>query len=121
MAVASSLLLATTIDNNYLNMRMSIGASRRSRSSQHCFHTPVRLSQLLVLLLALCALLAEAAAGDLDYWKILGLRRGASEADIKKSYRKLSKKFHPDKNKSEDAEQRFVEVSQGGQNTMYKL
>jgi len=73
----------------------------------------VRLSQLLVLLLALCALLAEAAAGDLDYWKILGLRRGASEADIKKSYRKLSKKFHPDKNKSEDAEQRFVEVSQG--------
>lgn len=66
-----------------------------------------------MLLLALCALLADAAAGDLDYWKILGLKRGASDSDIKKSYRKLSKKFHPDKNKSEDAEQRFVEVSQG--------
>lgn len=66
-----------------------------------------------MLLLVLFALLADAAAGDLDYWKILGLKRGASEADIKKSYRKLSKKYHPDKNKSEDAEQRFVEVSQG--------
>lgn len=95
---------------------MHIGASRRSSSGQsrssHCLHSPIRLSQLLVLLLALCALLAD-AAGDLDYWKILGLKRGASDSDIKKSYRKLSKKFHPDKNKSEDAEQRFVEVSQG--------
>lgn len=95
---------------------MRLGVSRRSCQLHKVgFHTPIRLSQLLVLLLVLCALVAEAAAaaGDLDYWKVLGLRRGASDADIKKSYRKLSKKFHPDKNKSEDAEQRFVEVSEG--------
>lgn len=39
--------------------------------------------------------------------------RSASEADIKKAYKKLSRKFHPDKNKSPGAEERFVEITQG--------
>jgi DnaJ-related protein SCJ1 len=33
-----------------------------------------------------------------DYYKILGLDRSASEKDIKRAYRSLSKRFHPDKN-----------------------
>lgn len=33
-----------------------------------------------------------------DYYKILGLDKSASEKDIKKAYRTLSKKYHPDKN-----------------------
>jgi DnaJ-related protein SCJ1 len=33
-----------------------------------------------------------------DYYKILGLDRSASDRDIKRAYRTLSKKFHPDKN-----------------------
>ena len=44
---------------------------------------------LLFLPLALCAL---------DYYKVLQLDKSASERDIKKAYRTLSKKFHPDKN-----------------------
>lgn len=33
-----------------------------------------------------------------DYYKVLGLDRKASEKDVKRAYRNLSKKFHPDKN-----------------------
>ncbi|KAI5306585.1 DnaJ- protein scj1 [Ascosphaera pollenicola] len=48
-----------------------------------------------------------------DYYKILGIDRSASERDIKKAYRTLSKKYHPDKNPGDDtAQQKFVEVSE---------
>ena len=38
-----------------------------------------------------------------DYYEVLGLSKGASEDEIKKAYRKLSKKYHPDINKEPDA------------------
>jgi DnaJ-class molecular chaperone len=46
-----------------------------------------------------------------DYYDILGLGRGASSNEIKKAYRQLSLKFHPDKNDSEDAAAKFAEVA----------
>jgi molecular chaperone DnaJ len=48
-----------------------------------------------------------------DYYEVLGLNRDASEEDIKKSYRKLAMKHHPDRNPdSKDAEERFKEAKE---------
>jgi len=49
---------------------------------------------------------------DKDFYEILGVSRDASDDEIKKSYRKLAMKFHPDRNKgNQEAEKKFKEVS----------
>ena len=48
-----------------------------------------------------------------DYYEVLGLRKGAGEDDIKKAYRQLAKKYHPDMNPGDkDAEAKFKEVNE---------
>ncbi|TDM15579.1 molecular chaperone DnaJ [Macrococcus bovicus] len=47
-----------------------------------------------------------------DYYEVLGLSKGASKDEIKKAYRKLSKKYHPDINKEEGADEKFKELSE---------
>jgi len=46
------------------------------------------------------------------YYNILGISQNADENEIKKAYRKLSKKYHPDINKDEDAPEKFKEVKE---------
>lgn len=51
-------------------------------------------------------------ANKRDYYEVLGLQKGASEAEIKKAYRSLAKKYHPDMNKDAGAEDKFKEISE---------
>jgi len=49
----------------------------------------------------------------IDYYKILGIDKGATEKDIKAAYRKLARKYHPDRNPGDKkAEERFKQISQ---------
>lgn len=52
-------------------------------------------------------------ANKRDYYDVLGINRDASDEDIKKSYRKMAMKFHPDRNPdSKDAEEKFKEAKE---------
>ncbi|XP_044049314.1 dnaJ homolog subfamily B member 9a [Siniperca chuatsi] len=62
---------------------------------------------------AVCVLVVtELILARKDYYDILGVPKDATERQIKKAFHKLAMKYHPDKNKSPDAEVRFREIAE---------
>jgi len=47
-----------------------------------------------------------------DYYEVLGVDRNASKQDIRRAYRKLARKYHPDVNKEEGAQEKFIEIKE---------
>lgn len=69
-------------------------------------------TKLIVIFVVLATIIGTALCSE-DYYKILGIRRDASHKEIKDAYRKLSLKWHPDKNPNnkEEAEKKFMDIS----------
>ena len=51
-------------------------------------------------------------SGKRDYYDVLGVAKNASKDDVKNAYRKLALEYHPDRNKSPGAEEKFKEISE---------
>jgi curved DNA-binding protein len=52
-------------------------------------------------------------AATRDYYQVLGLKKGASESEIKKAYRKMAMQYHPDRNQGKkESEEKFKEISE---------
>jgi molecular chaperone DnaJ len=54
----------------------------------------------------------ETMANKRDYYEVLGLSRSATADDVRRSYRRLARQYHPDLNPADDAEDRFKEINE---------
>lgn len=78
-----------------------------------CFLLGVAMSQSPVILAVCILLITELIVAMKNYYTTLGVSGDASERQIKRAFHKLAMKYHPDKNKSPDAEVKFREIAEG--------
>jgi len=68
------------------------------------------LGWIVILLIGICSSFVTVVHGA-DFYKLLGISRDATQKEIKKAYRSKSLQYHPDKNPSEDAADKFAEIA----------
>lgn len=73
-----------------------------------------------VLQLCFSGVLPAASQTSRTYYDTLSVEPTATGSQIKKNFRKLAVKYHPDKNKSVDAEKTFREIAEGKHGTLYQ-
>lgn len=71
----------------------------------------MKLNWVFVFLVCSLALVLVDASSQ-DPYSLLGVSRSSSSAEIKRAYKKLAMQWHPDKNESPDASERFMQISQ---------
>ena len=59
-------------------------------------------------------MITELILAEKNFYEILGVPKDANERQIKKAFHKLAMRFHPDRNKSPNAEAKFREIAEGG-------
>jgi len=64
------------------------------------------------LVLLLILLIVTQSEASRNYYDVLNVSRGATRKEIKAAFRNLATKYHPDKNKSPDAEEKFREIAE---------
>ncbi len=105
---------SSTIQDQYKSTLYSILATRMDSSKRISRSTHNLLSCLsLVLCVSLLTCPSRVAAEETDYYKLLGISRDASNKEIKKAFRKLAIKYHPDKNPAPSAREEFEKIANG--------
>jgi DnaJ-class molecular chaperone len=67
---------------------------------------------IIVCLLYSLAMMVEIALCEKDYYKTLGIKKDATDREVKKAFRKLALKYHPDKSSEPGAEEKFRQVAE---------
>lgn len=76
--------------------------------------TKFAISFFFLIILLWCSFIDQGLANDDDdYYKLLGVSKDASSKEIKKAFRKLAMKYHPDKNPDEEAKKKFEKIVNG--------
>ena len=55
-----------------------------------------------------------------DYYELLGIKKNAENRDIRKAFKKLALKYHPDKNSEDDAHEKFLKINKAYEVTVFK-
>lgn len=82
-------------------------------AAQGAFHWTQAAAVLPLLLLLMSGVVPASSETSRNYYETLGVEPTATDSQIKKSFRTLAIKYHPDKNKSADAEKAFREIAEG--------